>query len=289
MDYYQNETKQNMSGFYNEMTPVERSIASFFLSNTEKMDFSSKNISKRLYVSEAALSRFSKKCGYKGYREFIFSYEKDLEREMPKENQKKDISILTQKVCQSYSELLSESFQILKDKQIQRVVDILMQAEKTLCYGVGSSGFAAREFCFRFMRMGLLVEAVTDVHLIQMSAALAGKNSVIVAFSISGKTKEINNSIRIAKKKGAKVIYITSGENMDVLELCDEVVKTAYIKNLETGTKISPQIPMLIIIDALYSYYFANDVYHNEKKYKETLAALRGEEAATANETGMLY
>ncbi|MFR0957923.1 MAG: hypothetical protein ACLSFA_20120 [Roseburia inulinivorans] len=36
------------------------------------MDFSSKNISKRLYVSEAALSRFSKKCGYKGYRELIF-------------------------------------------------------------------------------------------------------------------------------------------------------------------------------------------------------------------------
>lgn len=79
MIYYQNETKQNMFNSYNNMTPVERSIADFFLSNTEKMDFSSKNISKRLYVSEAALSRFSKKCGYKGYRELIFSYEKDLE------------------------------------------------------------------------------------------------------------------------------------------------------------------------------------------------------------------
>ena len=63
MIYYQNETKQNMFNSYNNMTPVERSIADFFLSNTEKMDFSSKNISKRLYVSEAALSRFSKKCG----------------------------------------------------------------------------------------------------------------------------------------------------------------------------------------------------------------------------------
>ena len=55
MIYYQNETKQNMFNSYNNMTPVERSIADFFLSNTEKMDFSSKNISKRLYVSEAAL------------------------------------------------------------------------------------------------------------------------------------------------------------------------------------------------------------------------------------------
>ena len=43
MIYYQNETKQNMFNSYNNMTPVERSIADFFLSNTEKMDFSSKN------------------------------------------------------------------------------------------------------------------------------------------------------------------------------------------------------------------------------------------------------
>ena len=39
MIYYQNETKQNMFNSYNNMTPVERSIADFFLSNTEKMDF----------------------------------------------------------------------------------------------------------------------------------------------------------------------------------------------------------------------------------------------------------
>lgn len=50
MVYYENETKQKMSNSYRDMTPVERSIADFFLSNAEKMDFSSKNISKRLYV-----------------------------------------------------------------------------------------------------------------------------------------------------------------------------------------------------------------------------------------------
>ena len=42
MVYYENETKQKMSNSYGDMTPVERSIADFFLSNAEKMDFSSK-------------------------------------------------------------------------------------------------------------------------------------------------------------------------------------------------------------------------------------------------------
>ena len=62
------------------MTAVERSVADFFIGNKDDMDFSSKNISRVLYVSEATLSRFSQKCGYKGYREFIFSYERDLKK-----------------------------------------------------------------------------------------------------------------------------------------------------------------------------------------------------------------
>ena len=134
MIYYQNETKQNMFNSYNNMTPVERSIADFFLSNTEKMDFSSKNISKRLYVSEAALSRFSKKCGYKGYRELIFSYEKDLENDIPKEDIEPDISSFTKKIKGSYASILQEEFGLLNEKQIRKVVEKLENARKIRSY-----------------------------------------------------------------------------------------------------------------------------------------------------------
>lgn len=276
MEYYQNETKQNMSNTYDEMTPVERSIAAFFLSNTEKMDFSSKNISKRLYVSEAALSRFAKKCGYKGYRELIFSYEKDLEYETPDRNTEQDISILTKKIRGSYTSLLQESFNILKEKQIRKIANMLEKAERIYFYGAGNSGFAAREFAFRFMRIGLSVEAVTDLQMLQMNAALAGKNTLIIAISLSGKTKEVNNSVRLAKRKGASVVYVTSSEALELAELCDEVVRVAYLKNLDTGTKISPQIPLLVLLDLLYAYYLADDSSHKMKNYKETLAAIRG-------------
>ena len=65
MDYI-NETKQRIENKYHEMTAVERSIADYFINNKRVHDFSSKNISIQLYVSEATLSRFAKKCGYKG-------------------------------------------------------------------------------------------------------------------------------------------------------------------------------------------------------------------------------
>lgn len=284
MVYYENETKQKMSNSYRDMTPVERSIADFFLSNAEKMDFSSKNISKRLYVSEAALSRFAKKCGYKGYRELIFSYEKDLESEVPKENTEQDVSSFTKKIRGSYASLLNESFNLLKEKQIRKVTAMLDTAKKICVYGMGSSGFVAKEFQLRFMRIGLIVEAFTDSQMMQMNAALADSETLVIGLSLSGRTKEVNHAVRLAKKKGAAVVYLTANEHPEMADCCDELVQTAYMKNLDTGYKNFPQITLLVMLDVIYSYYFSSDTYYKVKKYKQTLAAIRGEEVEADEE-----
>ena len=112
---FQNETKQTIEASYKKMTAVERSVADFFIGNKDDMDFSSKNISRVLYVSEATLSRFSKKCGYKGYREFIFSYERDLKFEQKSEGTEKDVGLFARRVQNSYQKLLQENFRILDE------------------------------------------------------------------------------------------------------------------------------------------------------------------------------
>ncbi len=61
---------------YDSFTNVEKNIADFFLKNQRKIDFSAQNVAKEIFVSEASLSRFAKKCGFHGYREFIYQYEK---------------------------------------------------------------------------------------------------------------------------------------------------------------------------------------------------------------------
>ena len=63
---------------YNKFTTVEKSIADFFIDNQKKADFSAKTVASKLFVSEASLSRFAQKCGYRGYREFIYQYEKNF-------------------------------------------------------------------------------------------------------------------------------------------------------------------------------------------------------------------
>ena len=112
----------------------------------------------------------------------------------------------------------------------------------------------AKEFQQRFIRIGLPMEAVTDAQLMQMCAALTDEETLVIAISLSGKTKEVNNSVRIAKKKGASVVYITINESAETAECCDELIRVAGTKNAEAG----------------------NNTYYKVKKYKETMSAVQG-------------
>lgn len=82
MDYYVKSVIPVIESNYENFTALEKNIADFFMKNEEKMDFSAKEIAKHLFVSEASLSRFAKKCGFRGYREFIYQYEESLKRKI---------------------------------------------------------------------------------------------------------------------------------------------------------------------------------------------------------------
>ena len=84
---------------YEMFTVVEKTIADFFISNEKEMDFSSGRMAKMLHVSEASLSRFAKKMGYSGYREFIYNYQPSIAERPNVEEQ-------TIHVLYSYEELL---------------------------------------------------------------------------------------------------------------------------------------------------------------------------------------
>ena len=267
-------TKDKIKEAYDKLTKSEQSIAEYFLENDKIGDFSSKHISSLLYVSEATLSRFAKKCGYKGYREFVYMYEMDF-KDYFTEKEEKEISDITRSVRKNYKDILSEAFELIDEEQMRRIASKLSNTEYTVpVYGMGSSGYVAREFQLRFMRLGLDVIAITDSQMIAMNASLVKRGSLVLAFSISGTTKVVINGLKKAKQNGAKVVLFTASKDKHLQAFADEIVEVAYLTELETGTKISPQISLLILLDILYSYYFANDSYFKTEKYKRTLSAL---------------
>lgn len=263
--------ERSIGNVYDQLTNVEKNIADFFLTNTEDFHFSSKNISTRLFVSEASLSRFAKKCGYKGFREFIYEYD----REFHLAKQKNSFTRVTRQVADIYQELLDKNLRLVDEAQMERIAQMLSNAGRIFVYGMGSSGFAAREIALRFMRLGLYMEAVTDAHMMKINAALASEQTLVIAISLSGRTREIMDAAHIARRQGAALLLITANDSPALGQVCPEILLVAGIKDLDYGIMISPQFPILVMADIFFAYYLNTDFYRKAALHTETVSVLK--------------
>ena len=57
-----------------KMTATEKEVAYFFLKNKTINNLNTDFFCKEIHVSKATLTRFSKKCGYSGFTEFLYQY-----------------------------------------------------------------------------------------------------------------------------------------------------------------------------------------------------------------------
>ena len=181
---------------YVNFTTVERSIADFFIYNREQMDFSAKSVAGKLFVSEASLSRFAKKCGFRGYREFIYQYEENFVVRQD------SMTGNTRTVLNAYQELLNKTYNLVNEKQIERVCRYMAKAGRVFVCGTGSSGLAAREMELRFMRIAPYIDPVFDNNILLTQTerltmnnrpkdpkTARNKNVLVIGGSGSGKTR----------------------------------------------------------------------------------------------------
>lgn len=230
---------------YEELTEVEKIIADYFL-DTDDKDLSSKTVSKKLYTSEAALTRFAKKLDLAGYREFVYRYK--LSRKMSF-NKKKDTG---SPVFDTYREILLKSYNLYSSEDYDRLVEEILSSKRIFVYGVGSSGNLANEFATRLIRLGLDAEAVTDTHALLLNSVRLHKGEMVIGISYSGKSIEVIEGLRKAAKLGLQTVLFVSNDKARWTNDFDFVMLLAHKQNLEYSNIISPQFPAMVMLDILF-------------------------------------
>lgn len=268
MEYYVKSVVPMIESNYDNFTNVEKNIADFFIQNRKKVDFSAKAIAERLYVSEASLSRFAKKCGYRGYREFVYQYEETFVEKQ------ESMTGNTRMVLNAYQELLNKTYNLVDETQIARIGRYLNGAERVFVCGKGSSGLTAREMELRFMRIGVDIDSIQDTDLMRMQAVFQDRRSLVFGISISGEKEDVLYLLNEAHKRGAKTVLLTAKNKGIFDEFCDEVVLLPSLRHLNHGNVISPQFPALVMLDIIYSYYVDQDKFAKEILHDNTLRAL---------------
>ena len=247
---------------FEELTELEQEIARYFLqAETIQDDLSSQQVTQKLHISQAALTRFAKKCGFTGYREFVFQYQHQASK--PDTHSHKH-SPLTKRVLRSYSIMREQTQDLIDEEQLERVAQLIDDAERVYFFGTGSSGLIAREMKLRFMRLGVVCEALTDQDGFAWTTSIMDENCLVLGFSLSGTTQSVLDSLLDAKDMGAKTILFTSAPNKNS-QAYNETVLVASHSQSSYIQRISAQLPMLILIDLIYAYFLEINRESKEK------------------------
>ena len=237
---------------FEELTELEQEIARYFLQvDTIVDDLSSQQVTQKLHVSQAALTRFAKKCGFTGYREFVFQYQHQANKQ---DTHSHKHSPLTKRVLRSYSNLREQTQDLIDEAQLERVAQLIDNAERVYFFGTGSSGLIAREMKLRFMRLGVVCEALTDQDGFAWTTSIMDENCLVLGFSLSGTTQSVLDSLLDAKEMGAKTILFTSAPNKNSQAYTETVLVASHSQSSYIQ-RISAQLPMLFFIDLIYAYF----------------------------------
>lgn len=261
-----------------KFTSSEAELANYIIDYPEEASqLSISQIAKKIHISPATITRFCQKLSFSGFNEFKHELKRyiDLKNKPTKTSDIKEIDYFT-KLYQTHLEIIEGTFRNITYKNLQQAVSFLNDAKKVHVYGIGNSGIAAQEFKWKFFRVGVNVESITDPHQAVMDASLAGQESLVIGISVSGETREVINAVKMAKKQGARILAITSEKNSELAKLADLTLILASKANMYMGQNISPTLPLFLLFDLIYTELVAKDYLNRIEIREKTLRALDG-------------
>ncbi|MFA1247065.1 MurR/RpiR family transcriptional regulator, partial [Streptococcus pneumoniae] len=208
----------------------------------------SSEIVSKVKVGEGTLNRFCKKIGYSGFQELKLKMTKDI---LELESQKMSSDTFIDEIKNNYLSIVESTRKLIDGRQIELAIKLIREANQILMIGVGSSGNAAREFESSLLRIGIISKTVIDTHFQLMHTALLKDNDLIIAFSLSGSTKEVEETLLNAKRKNVKIISITNYSSRNIAKLSDCVLLTSKKESYLEGGSLMAKASQLFIIDVI--------------------------------------
>lgn len=200
-----------------------------------------KELAERAHVSQASVVRFCKKLGCSGFSEFKYRYRDVLDQQEQSALDDEDVTLarfLREARTSEFAEALS------------RASSILLQADRVLFVGIGSSGYLASLGARLFCGVGKPGMYVNDPYLALPSSR--EERSAVVAISFSGRTEETLRLTRQFIENGRKSLCISNSSDGPLARMCDvtiayHVPEVPISEHFDLGT----QVPVVYILERL--------------------------------------
>ena len=252
---------ESITAQYHSLTRSGKKLADYIFAHTgEAQYFSISTLAENSGVSEASITRFCHGLGLAGYNDFKLALAKtDHVTDMgelsdsPQGIASEDsLNTIFQKIHKASVLSLNETLELLDENAINKAVDLLVQADRVFCFGNGGSMVMAMEAWARFSTATSRFVHVSDSHMQIMNTALATSRDVLLVFSYSGSTKDMEDTLQIAREHGVSIILVTHYPNSRAAQFEDVVLLCGYNEGPLQSGSIPAKVGQLLLIDCLF-------------------------------------
>lgn len=254
---------------YNDSyTTTEKLIADYILQNDILQD-SAQVLGEKTNTSAAAIIRFSKKIGFKGFSDLKMNLAQSTKEEKQEVDLifdvNDDIGTLVEKGCRLNMNTVLKTYQLINIDTLEASIDLLNNASTIYLFGVGGSSVIGLDIYQKLMRIGKKVIYNPDLHVQMTFTQSMDQNDAALIISYSGSTTGLVDIAKVLHEKQIPFISITQINSNPISKLSTYSLKVpSEEKTLRIGA-VSSRISSFVITDLLYYGVFKKNFEEHKK------------------------
>lgn len=220
------------------------------------------SLAERADVSRSSVVRLAKTLGFAGFPALRAQLIQETSREAVELEQSDiaegrlnpddSVAQLVAKVAFHEARTIEETGRLIDLDALERIAQRIAHGAKVITFGVGASGLAAADLSQKLQRIGIMCLHSPDTHQQAVHAALAGDDSVAVAFSFSGGTVDVLHAFDVARRAGAFTVAVTNDMDSPLAEAAHEVLRTPAREATLRAAALASRMAQLAVVDFLF-------------------------------------
>ena len=257
--------------FEESYTSTEKLITKYILEHgNEILNYSAQTLGEKTNTSAAAIIRFSKKIGFKGFSDLKMNLAQSHSNEQHDLdvdiifNENDDMTSLVDKGCRLNMNTVLKTYQLINISDLEKAINLLCEASTIYLFGVGGSSVIANDIEQKLIRIGKKVIYNNDLHIQMTFTQSMTKDDVALIISYSGTTTGLVDISKILVEKNIPYISITQiNQNLISKNSTIALRVPSEEKELRIGA-VSSRISSFVITDLLYYGVFKKNFDKNK-------------------------
>lgn len=262
---------------YDSYFDAEKKIADCIIERKEDViEMTVAELAKASGTSDATVSRFCRRCGFKGFQHLKMSLAREVLEERGKSIQvsndilRDDIPQSLQNILANKVAELTQTVSMMESEKLEKILTCLEHAGTVQVAAVGNTIPVALDFSFKLNQLGIPAVSGT-IWETQMAYTLnMKKGDVVVVISNSGVSRRLLTLVEGARENGVTVVSVTNSPDSPVAAASDYHITTATREKLLLDEFCFSRVSATMVVEVLYLFLSAakKDSYESIRRHE---------------------